>query len=293
MVKRHPQVGSLPIGLTDPQTDAEETGRIDDPLEGTLDPDAGHGTFIAGLVHQTCPDADILSVRVMHGDGAVAEADVLEALNRLLIRQAIALKHNRADHLIDVISLSLGYYHEFPSDAAFDHLILKPLRELGKLGVLVVASAGNDSTNRHMYPAGFAPHNGTQLPAARDALPVVSVGARNPDGKTLALFTNQADWVTCYRLGSAVVSTMPTTFTGALQPTARVRIGGYTRQTLDPDNYTGGFGTWSGTSFSAPVLAGEYASHILAQGGLEVCDPGAAVDRGWLALKTIADMDRP
>jgi Subtilase family len=293
MVQRHPRVGSLPIGLTDPQTNAEATGRIDDPLEGTLDPDAGHGTFIAGLIHQTCPDADILSVRVMHGDGAVAEGDVLEALNRLLIRQAIALKHHRADHLIDVISLSLGYYHEFPSDAAFDLLILKPLRELGKLGVLVVASAGNDSTNRHMYPAGFAPHDGSQLPATHDALPVVSVGARNPDDNTLALFTNQANWVKCYRRGSNVVSTMPTTFTGALQPTARVRIGGYTRETLDPDNFSCGFGTWSGTSFSAPILAGEYAAHILRHGGLDTCDPVAAVERGWLALKTVAEMDRP
>lgn len=79
-----------------------------------------------------------------------------------------------------------------------------------------------------------------------------------------------------------------------LQPTARVRIGDLTRETLDPDNYVGGFGTWSGTSFSAPVVAGELADHIFRQGGLDACDAAAAVDRGWLAIKDVApQVDRP
>jgi hypothetical protein len=293
MVTRHPRVGTLSIGLTDDANDPELTGTVDDPLEGTLDPDAGHGTFIAGLIHQTCPDANIVSVRVMHGDGAVAEGDMLEALNRLLLRQAIALKRKDDRYLVDIISLSLGYYHESPSDEAFDHLLLAPLREFGQLGVIVVASAGNDATNRHLYPAGFAPHLNSELPARRNAVPVISVGARNPDDKTVALFSNQGDWVTCYRRGSAVISCMPVTFQGSLQPTARVRIGGQIRQTLDPDDYSAGFGTWSGTSFSAPILAGELAARMLRDGGLDPCKAKAAVDRAWAAITKCTKLARP
>jgi subtilisin family serine protease len=293
VVWRHPKIGTLPIGLVDLSTDPEITGQVDDPLEGTLDPDAGHGTFIAGLIHQKCPDAKIISVRVMHGDGAVAEGDILEALNRLLLRHAAALKHNDKKGVVDVISLSLGYYHEQPVDEAFDSLLLTPLEELGKLGVIVVASAGNDATSRHFYPAGFAPHAQSKLPVARDAVPVVSVGARNPDDKSVALFSNQADWVVCYRRGAAVVSTMPVTFNGSLQPVARMEIGGQVRSTLDPDDFSCGFGTWSGTSFSAPVLAGEIAEDLLSQGSLNTLTKSAALDRGWLALKRVAEMHRP
>jgi subtilisin family serine protease len=293
VVQRHPHVGTLPIGLGSPSREAE--GRTVDPLQGTLDPDGGHGTFIAGLIHQTCPDANILSVRVMHGDGAVAEADILQALNRLLLRQAIALKDDqpKPEHVIDVISLSLGYYHEFPSDASFDQLILRTLRELGRHGVVVVASAGNDATSRHMYPAGFAPHDGTHLPTRRDAVPLASVGAHNPDGRTVALFSNQGAWVTCYRRGAAVVSTMPTTFRGGMQPSVRIRIGHFTRQTLDMDDYRNGFGVWSGTSFSAPVLAGELVAKMIEDGNLDKPARQDAVDRGWAAVEAVTGVSRP
>ena len=193
VVCQHAEVGSLPIGLA-----GEDDGTSDDdPLTGVLDSAAGHGTFIAGLIHQTCPDAEILSVRVMKTDGAVAKFDVLQALNRLVLRQAIAQRKQTPDGQrlpIDVISLSMGYYHEQPGDAAFDELILRPLRKLGEMGVVIVASAGNDATDRHMYPAGFAPHSGSQLPARRNAVPVVSVGAYNPAGRSRCSATRPTGW---------------------------------------------------------------------------------------------------
>ena len=74
IVDRAPTVAGLPIGLTDPATAPEVTGTLNSPLEGSLDSDAGHGTFIAGLIRQTCPDANILAVRVMYSDGVVEEA---------------------------------------------------------------------------------------------------------------------------------------------------------------------------------------------------------------------------
>lgn len=295
IVKRHPRVASVPIGQTDPATNPEVSGRLDNPLEGTLDSDAGHGTFIAGLIRQICPDADILAVRVMYGDGAVPEGDLLEALNRLLLRQALAQALNKPSWLIDVISLSLGYYHELPADFAYDQLLLETLRALGELGVAVVAAAGNDATPRHFYPAGFAPHAGGKLnPVERDVLPVISVGALNPDLRSIALFSNAGDWVCCHRQGAALVSTMPTTFNGALQPLAAVRpYRGQQRATIDPDNFRGGFATWSGTSFAAPILAAELAKSLWQTKGLDTSDKASMLDRGWSALEQLTEIRRP
>ncbi|MEO6503872.1 MAG: S8/S53 family peptidase [Jatrophihabitantaceae bacterium] len=295
IVKRHPHVGSLPIGQTDPATDPEVNGRLGNPLEGTLDPDAGHGTFIAGLIRQICPDADILAVRVMYGDGAVPEGDLLEALNRLLLRQALAQALNKPSWLVDVISLSLGYYHELPADFAYDQLLLETLRALGELGVAIVAAAGNDATARHFYPAGFAPHAGGQWNAVeRDVLPVISVGALNPDLRSIALFSNAGDWVCCHRQGAALVSTMPTTFNGSLQPAAAVHPNGSgPRSTIDPDNFHGGFSTWSGTSFAAPILAAELAQFLWDTKCLDTSDQATMLDRGWGALERLTDVRRP
>ena len=43
-------------------------------------PYTGHGSFIAGLIRQVVPDATVLSIRIMHGDGIVYEGDLLYAL---------------------------------------------------------------------------------------------------------------------------------------------------------------------------------------------------------------------
>ncbi|MDQ1740291.1 MAG: hypothetical protein QOE53_1943, partial [Pseudonocardiales bacterium] len=283
-----------PIGQTDPATDPEVSGQLGSPLEGTLDSDAGHGTFIAGLIRQICPDADILAIRVMYGDGAVPEGDLLEALNRLLLRQALAQTLNKPSWLVDVISLSLGYYHELPADLAYDQLLIETLRALGELGVAVIAAAGNDATVRHFYPAGFAPHAGGQWNAVqRDVLPVISVGALNPDLRSVALFSNAGDWVCCHRQGAALVSTMPTTFDGSLQPAAAVRVNGGLRSTNDPDNFHGGFSTWSGTSFAAPILAAEVARSLWESKELDISDPATMLSRGWGALERLVDLQRP
>ena len=303
IVDRNPTVdGTLPIGLPDGPYNPEVHGAVNDPLEGVLDSDAGHGTFIAGLIRQTCPDAGILAVRVMHGDGAVQENDLLRALNRLVFRQALALRHDDRDSLVDVLSLSLGYYHELPADLAMDHKLLAPLAELGKLGVLIVAAAGNDATDRHFYPAGFAPHPLTQLPPGHNTLPVLSVGALNPDKNYVALFSNDGDWVVCKRPGAALVSTMPA-LNGSLLPVASVTLpDGERRATIDPDDFSGGFATWSGTSFAAPVLAGQLAQYLHSEALLEPLAPATdappltaqrSVERGWLAITSLTGLKRP
>jgi hypothetical protein len=36
------------------------------------------------------------------------------------------------------------------------------------------------------------------------------------------------------------------------------------RATIDPDDFSGGFGIWSGTSFAGPIFAGEIAAKLCA-----------------------------
>jgi len=80
----------------------------------------------------------------------------------------------------------------------------------------------------------------------------------------VALFSNDGPWVRFWRPGASLVSTMPTTFDGSDEP-RNVVVGdrGETRAGLDPDDFSAGFGVWSGTSFAAPVFAGELAGLLL------------------------------
>jgi subtilisin family serine protease len=278
-----------PMVLDVPIDNPEITGVTVDRYEGVLDPDAGHGTFIAGLVRQYCPDTDILAVQVMGGDGVVAESNLLDAMWLLLLRQQMAIAAGNPDDIIDVVSLSLGYYHEQPQDISFDPELLTPLRLLGDLGVAVVAAAGNDATNRPMYPAAFTPWPGGLIKHADpNSVPVVSVGALNPN-RTVALFSNVGAWVACHRPGAAVVSTFPTTFNASEQASYLVSVhGDGVRATIDPDDFAAGFGVWSGTSFAGPVLAGQLAAQLCTQ-DLSALDRASAVNRGWAALKACVD----
>lgn len=270
-VQRHVSLDGKAIGYVGVADDPEVGGDYVGPLDGGLDPISGHGTFIAGLVHQRCPDADIVTWRVVDSDGPVLESLALDTL-----RQVVELVERHADGRpggirIDVLNLSMGYYHETPEDRLEDPTLKRLLRRLGRCGVAVVCSAGNDATARKLYPAAYAPKNGESLPADLDYVPVTSVGADNPNG-TVALFSNTGNWVRCYAPGAAVMSTMPP-FEGGLLPMARTAAAGFDRESMDPDDYraldeltgeiSGGFALWSGTSFAAPVIAGEIARQLL------------------------------
>ncbi len=101
------------------------------------------------------------------------------------------------------------------------------IAELGCKGVKVVASAGNNGSDTKTIPACLAEDPGS---------PVVSVGAgrsaEHPDR-----YSNRGPWVHEWRPGRAV-SLMPLT---------------------GPDGDGNGFARWSGTSFSAAIVAGELA----------------------------------
>jgi hypothetical protein len=57
---------------------------------------------------------------------------------------------------------------------------------------------------------------------------------------------------------------MPTTFNGSIRSILNMPgSANPTRGSIDLDDYSGGFGTWSGTSFAAPALAGDIAAQLL------------------------------
>jgi subtilisin family serine protease len=265
-------LGTYPVP-EHPEDDAEIGGTSTAPLTGPLDPVAGHGTFIAGLVHQVCPDARILPVRAVGGSGLGIESEVIESLRRVERYHRLALAGEGDREPVDVVVLALGYYHEQPEDLQWDHPLSEVLAKLREAGVAVVVAAGNDGVTRPEYPAAFAPEvdrrtSPPQITVAKDTTPerppILAVGALNPDGTT-ALFSNDGPWVTCLRPGAAVVSTVPVTLDGPITPSVRMKekYSDDHRSTIDPEGFQGGFATWSGTSFAAPVLAAEIARSLV------------------------------
>ena len=249
-----------------------------DPLIGELETTVGHSTFISGIVRQVAPDAQVLAIRIMHSDGIVNEYDLIEALTLLADRIASAEAGDMTG-MVDVVSLSLGYFDESSADELYSSGLWQVIEVLLSLGVAVVAAAGNFSTRRRFYPAAF-----TMLPQP-GPVPLISVGALNPNG-TKALFSDGGRWVTAWAKGASVVSTYPYDIVGCVSP--QIKMKG--REALSPDDYRGGFAVWSGTSFSAPLLAARIARQLLedaeAGSGLGLDQPGpeAATNRMMAAL---------
>jgi len=245
----------------------------ENPLVGELSPALGHGTFIAGIVRQVVPDARVLAVRIIHSDDVCYEGDVICALRHLATRIALAEEGDPAA-MVDVVSLSFGYFAESAADLVLTSGLWQAIEILLDLGVVVVAAAGNYSTSRPFYPAAFAIQTAP--------VPVISVGALNPNG-TKAVFSNDGNWVTAWAQGAAVVSAYPVDANASRTPELRVRASAQAdRESLDPDDYSGGFAVWSGTSFSAPGLAALIAGSLLdgaAGDGLRLDQPGVQAAR--------------
>jgi subtilisin family serine protease len=154
--------------------DANETlNGLDDDGDGQIDEGAGHGTHVAGIVHQVAPAAKILPVRALDDDGSGTMWNVTEAM------------YWAAQHGAKIENLSLG-----------THGSAKPLRvavtELAAENVLVVAAAGNDGLDRAMFPA-----------AAPEAIAVGSVGA----GDKVSTFSNFGTWIDVVAPGENIHST--------------------------------------------------------------------------------------
>jgi hypothetical protein len=194
------------------------------PTDNLLDPAAGHGTFIAGLVQQVAPGAKVEVWHVLAPEGDGQEDDIATCIDALPDRTGPGDRGC-------ILNLSFGGYVMEEGE-----LLASAIREAQARGYVVVSSAGNDGVCTPTIPAS--------LPG------VVGVGAIGPDGP--ALFSNYGPWVRACAPGVDVVSTFFRQFLGAETPA--------TPLDPDPDDFED-WARWSGTSFSAPIVAGALAQH--------------------------------
>lgn len=116
--------------------DAGDEDHLDIDGDGLLDSEAGHGTFICGLVARVAPDLLIDPERVLDPAGWGDDVSV-----------ALGLAQQKSP----VVNLSLGGYTE---DDRPPLAIERALRALGR-EVVVVAAAGNNASDRPFWPAAF------------------------------------------------------------------------------------------------------------------------------------------
>lgn len=190
--------------------------------EGSLDRQAGHGTFIAGIVRRLAPHAVVASQGVLSSFGDGDDFDIAAGLFEGLT----------ATPDVDIVNLSLGGYTD---DDRPPPALATAVDAARARGLVVVAAAGNAASCRPFWPA---------------ALPgVVAVGAL--DCSRPAWFTNHGPWVDACAPGVDVVSTF---YVDADGPASE--LGG-----LDPDAFAG-WASWSGTSFAAPKVAAAIAREM-------------------------------
>lgn len=199
---------------------AEEHEDLAGPHDWELDSEAGHGTFIAGVILQMAAAAYLRVERVLAADGVCDELELLHSLARLTRRSATA-----GDD-VDVVNLSLGC---FTFDDRPSPVLADAIARLARTTV-VVAAAGNDSSDRPFWPA-----------ALKDVLAVAALAkAHGADGPERASFSNYGWWVDASTVGEDVASSFLTVD--------------------EQDQAFRGYATWSGTSFAAPRVAGSIAA---------------------------------
>src|SRR6267378_2959846 len=160
-------------------------------------PAHGHGTIVAALIAAVAPDSMIMPLRVFDDQG---NADVFSIVKAI---------HYAVNNGADVINMSFGLESQSPA-------VKKAVEFATSHGVTVVASAGNNDSKVHQYPAAY-----------NDVLGIASTDLQDKK----ASFSNYGDDVFVTAPGVNIISAYP---------------GGY-------------YAMASGTSFSAPLVAGEAA----------------------------------
>ena len=223
--------------LTPALTDYE-----DDPWDAdankVLDPYAGHGTFISGIIANLAPGTAITVERGLSSYGDTDDARIARAL-----LDRFDVEGDQPP--FDIVSMSFGGFCEDDDPpiaiARAISSIQARYREVGdsrsiiRERVVFVASAGNSSSCRPTWPASFEN--------------VIAVGALGPSGP--AWFTNYGPWVDACAPGVDVVSCF-------------YDLGGDARH--DGEDFDG-WASWSGTSFSAPIVAASIAWEWMCRGG--------------------------
>ncbi len=218
----------------------------------------GHGTFVAGLVHETAPGAKIVSIKLSDGTGAVDVTQVLAALSWVVA--------HKDQYSIDVVNLSFG---NDSKQSAYASPLNYAVQKVWDAGIVVVASAGN-----------LGSQNGTVTKPGDDPL-VISVGATDDRG------TAHRGDDTIPAFGSRGPTQDGLAKPDIVAPGTRVvslRAPGSTADVNAPharvgrDRFRG-----SGTSFAAPIVAGVAALMLDA-------DPGLDPNRVKFGLRATAAM---
>lgn len=186
--------------------------------DGTLShPHAGHGLFVASIIARHAAGVRIRAEATMYQDSI---ADLFEILIDL---------EDAVQHGCKLLNMSLGFRtHDDHCPRALD----VALASLEKNDVLLVASAGNDGTERAMWPA------------ADDR--VVAVAATDRNG-TPTDWSNYGAWVDACAFGDDVDSHYPY---------GRWIFPNGTAKEFD------GAARWSGTSFAAPLVTALIANKV-------------------------------
>ena len=155
------------------------------PVDQYLDPVAGHGTFIAGIIEQLTPGCAITVRKVLQPEGDVSVSTVAAALWQLM-----------ATTMPNIVNLSFGGTgRNSMLELLIDHYH-------SAHGVVFVGAAGNEGSCVEQYPA---------------ALPnVVGVAALGPEGP--APWSNYGSWVDACAPGTDIVSSFFAKFDGATPP---------------------------------------------------------------------------
>jgi subtilisin family serine protease len=132
----------------------------------------GHGTMIAGLIARAAPDSMIMPVRVLNADGIGTIMHVMEGIH-YAVRQGVGV-------------INMSFETNRSSIALAD-----AIDEAYNAGIVLVASAGNDSTSSPRYPAAYS-----------NVIGVASVEADN----TLSPFSNYGVNASVVAPGSSIRS---------------------------------------------------------------------------------------
>jgi len=182
----------------------------------------GHGTMTSGIVHLVAPRAKILPLKAFSSDGTGKLSHIIAALY-------YAIQHNA-----NVVNMSFDLSSPSPA-------LSQAVSYANKAGVVLVAAAGNESTNSPVYPAAL---KGS----------VVGI-ASTTDWDTRSSFSNYGStdaWIAAP--GEYVISTYP----------------------------GGTYASSSGTSFSAPLVAGTADLLLSAKSGLSQSTAASALSHAVL-----------
>ena len=239
----------------------------------------GHGTHVAGIIGangmaSSCfnctrvlkgiaPNASIIDLKVLDGNGAGSDSEVLAAIDR-----AISLKSLLN---IRVINLSLGrpVWETYQKDP-----LCQAVEAAWKAGIVVVVAAGNEGRDNSVGNQGY----GTIQSPANDPY-VITVGAM----KAMGTYTRTDDLIASYSSkgpsaidfvvkpdvvapGNHVVSLESPNSTLAADPLTTVPYSYY--QATMNGNDSPAYMVLNGTSMATPVVSGAVADLLEGQPSL-------------------------